>query len=155
MTDDDDELTPPFDHRVPNDTTPWVEVTSIQDDLRPGGGRDLPFRLFATRFKSSSEDSEYFLHDPLRHMLAKPGALKGLPGWPDASQIDDDDERALAVGEIVDGLRDDPRWHVTTFVANHHRKLSRIHSSVVAIIGPDGIHLMLYKDADQGSIDFS
>ena len=75
MTDDDDELTPPFDHRVPNDTTPWVEVTSIQDDLRPGGGRDLPFRLFATRFKSSSEDSEYFLHDPLRHMLAKPGAL--------------------------------------------------------------------------------
>ena len=40
-------------------------------------------------------------------------------------------------------------FHVTTFVSNHHRKLTRVHLAVMAIAAKDGIHLMTYKDTDQ------
>ena len=85
-----DEVGPPF--TAPCDDIPveWVEVTSIHDDLVPTGSPELQFRLFANRFKSSSPDCEYFLHDPLRHMLLKPGALKSVDWWPDESRINNE-----------------------------------------------------------------
>ena len=44
-------------------------------------------------------------------------------------------------------------FHITTFVSNHHRKLTRVHLAVMAIVAKDGIHLMTYKDTDQKSLD--
>ena len=87
-----DEVGPPFASTCDDIPIEWVEITSIHDDLVPTGESELQFRLFANRFKSSSSDCEYFLHDPLRHMLLKPGALKGLPWWPDESSIVDPGE---------------------------------------------------------------
>ena len=46
-------------------------------------------------------------------------------------------------------LRNDPRWQVRTTIANHHRRLSRVHASVLAVVGPDGITLQVVKDAHQ------
>ena len=151
-----DEVGPPF--TAPCDDIPveWVEVTSIHDDLVPTGSPELQFRLFANRFKSSSPDCEYFLHDPLRHMLLKPGALKGLDWWPDESSIVDPDDRDEAIRVLLNdddptgrGLRDEPMFHITTFVSNHHRKLTRVHLAVMAIAAKDGIHLITYKDTNQ------
>jgi hypothetical protein len=136
----------PYGEDEEDDTTGWKEI-EVKDLLRSRRGEEVPFRLFANRFKSSSPDWESFLHDPLRHMLITPGALKDLKDWPahpgDKPDPRNDKRRMRA-------LRDDPRWHVTTFVTNHHRKLSRIHASVLAIVGDDGIHMMIYKDAGQG-----
>jgi hypothetical protein len=161
----DDELTPPFDSRQPNDTSPWAEITSIHDQLTTPDGPTLPYRLFATRVKSSSPDSEYLMHDPLRYMLDNPGALVNLPDWPDESKISDAGARAAAVAGLFpydgdDGprdrnLRDDPRWHITTFLTNHHRKLTKWHASALLIAGKDGFHLMIYKDSHQGDQDLS
>ncbi len=160
MPDDCPEVGPPFNGTCDDLDLAWVEVDSIQSDLVPTGAPDLQFRLFANRFKSSSPDCEYFLHDPLRHMLLKPGALKALPGWPDITS-DDPGERAEFVASLLEedsegrSLRDKPQWHITTFLSNHHRKLTKVHFAVLAIVGGDGIHLLGYKDTDQSRADFS
>ena len=48
---------------VNNDTTDWFEIDV--SGLAPTDGTKIPFRLIAARFKSSSPDSEAFIHDPL------------------------------------------------------------------------------------------
>jgi hypothetical protein len=91
-----------------NDTNGWIELTEIsqlkseveQDPLQA----EIPFRLFANRFKSSSQDSEDFIHDPLGVLIQaeKDGVIKDL------------------------GLRRET-WTVTTHVVNHHQTLSATH----------------------------
>ncbi len=51
----------------PNDTPGWFEI-----DLSPiqPPGEEMPFRLFANRFESSSVDSERFIHDPREELKA-------------------------------------------------------------------------------------
>ena len=51
---------------VPNETAGWEEVDVSR--LAPPD-RAVPFRLFTNRFKSSSPDSELFIHDPLTAMV--------------------------------------------------------------------------------------
>lgn len=165
MVDDTGELTPPFFSMQPNDTTPWVEITSIHTQLPTNLRPDdrLYYRVFATRVKSSSPDCEFLLHDPLRYMLVNPGELVNLPGWPDESKLTDPDERAAAVAARLNfeeeddsrSLRNHPRFHITTFLSNHHRRLTKWHASVLAIAGADGLHLMVYKESGQGEADFS
>jgi hypothetical protein len=133
---------------VADDTNGWVEVNT-GDFLPARSDGTMPFRVFANRFKSSSGLSEFFLHDPLRQMLRDPGALSGLRDWP--AYPGDPDPDGNDTSEMEE-IRKDSRFHVTTFLTNHHRKLSRIHASVIAIVAPDGIHLMIYKDADQGGV---
>lgn len=126
-----DEIGPPFGAPVPNDTNGWIEIP-IASLLRPAlDGRPVPFQMFANRFKSSSEDFELFLHDPLRQMKENPGDL----------------ERLTVPGSIAEADANDPKWHVTTFVANHHRRMTTVHAHASALFGPDGVHIMLYKDA--------
>src|SRR4051812_5796309 len=75
--------------RVDNDTSNWVEfdLTPIQSS----DGADVPYRLLVSRLKSSSPDSEAFVHDPL-------GAL-------------------MEAASEVDAFRDiDRTWGVATFV---------------------------------------
>jgi hypothetical protein len=120
-----------------NDSTPWL--TPGQEDDSSGwialdlGGlastRDdpplpIPFRLFARRVKSSSPDSEWFLHDPLM-------VLKDLVVDDDGTRIEDD-------------------WQVTTFVVNHHRTLSKIHLFTMAVVAPaeKTVALTLYKQPE-------
>jgi hypothetical protein len=139
---------PPYGDREPDDPSEWTEIDlegliGLPPDemAKPEEDRrHIPCRAFIKRFKSSSPDSELFLHDPLRQMTAAPGALAEMPDWP--SDPGDDPEAIAA-------LHDDPRWHTTTFVANHHRRLSKVHAYAMALIGPDGVHLMIYKDAEQ------
>jgi hypothetical protein len=138
---------PAYGDQEPNDESVWTEIDiealiglpKSELGKPEGDRRPIPCRAFIKRFKSSSPDSELFIHDPLRQMVKAPGALAGIEGWPSDPG---DDEAAFAA------LRDDARWHTTTFVANHHRRLSKVHKYAFAVIGPDGIHLLLYKDAE-------
>jgi hypothetical protein len=70
-------------------------------------------------------------------MVADPGALASIEGWPSSPETP---------GQMQ-AIRDDPRWHVQTVVANHHRTLSKIHAYPIILVGRDGIHVMVYKDA--------
>ena len=61
---------------VDNATAGWHEV-DLSVVTPPDG--EVPFRLFVNRFKSSSPDSEAFLHDPRRELE---GAIRGFDeGW--------------------------------------------------------------------------
>ena len=87
-------------NRVDNETSDWVEfdLTPIQST----DGTDVPYRLLVSRLKSSSPDSEAFVHDPL-------GVL-------------------IEAGSTVDAFRDiDRSWDVATFVTNHDATLSASH----------------------------
>ena len=107
---------PPWE---PEDEEANVDLAWIELDLSPldpGDDTKLP-RSFAIRVKSSSNDSEWLIHDPwdfLRKTLAPQAGL-----------------------EIT---------RVTTFIINHHNTLSRIHLSATASTTDDGtIGLTLTK----------
>jgi hypothetical protein len=88
---------------VDNDTQGWQKLdVSV---LQSGDGSEIPFRLVANRFKSSSPDSELFIHDPLTALL----------------KAQDDGVLDL------DGIRLTPEWTVVTLVTNHHQTLSATH----------------------------
>jgi len=121
--------------RSPDDLpTGWTELDL--GHLKPSD-RPIPFRVFTNRFKSSTPESEAFIHDPLAQMQAAPGDLAGL----DVAGFSGAD-----LGQELPELR--KRWHLTTYVANHHRGLRRIYHFATLWVGPDGLHLMIYKDFD-------
>ena len=110
-----------------NGSSPWL-TPGIEDDssewvplnlrgVAPSDGSPIPFDLFAKRFKSSSPNSEWFVHDPLKVLR---------------------DEL---------GLDPEKDWHVRTFVVNHHRTLSRIYSFAMAVVAPaeETVALTIYK----------
>ena len=97
---------------VENDTHGWVEL--IVEDLDPGDGTGVPYRLIVNRFKSSSPDSEDFIHDPL-------GALI----------------RAQGTEGLLPGLELTQDWTVTTLVLNHHQTLSATHLHAMAAVDED------------------
>jgi hypothetical protein len=134
----DDQLNPPYASATKNDTNGWVEIGV--ELLRPSNGRVLPFQMFGNRFKSSSEDSELFVHDPLAQMQAAPG---------DLAKLNVASFRGEDLDMDLEQLRD--RWHVTTYVANHHRGLNRIYSYALLVVGPDGLHLTIYKDFERAA----
>ncbi len=57
---------------VPNDTVPWTEIP-LDETLR--GLDEVPFRMWFYRVKSSSPDSERFIHDPRATMV---GVVPGV-----------------------------------------------------------------------------
>lgn len=63
---------------------------------------------------------------------------------PDAERFLHDPLRVLV--EEIDEVRDD--WHITTFIVNHHRTLSRIHLYVMAVVAPDEgtVAVTIYKE---------
>jgi len=91
----------------PNDTAGWYEIDVSR--LQPPDRTPIPFRLLANRFKSSSPDSEAFIHDPLTAMIG-------------------------AASEVEAFKMIDRTWHVTTFVTNHHRTLSWVHVYAMAAV---------------------
>jgi hypothetical protein len=97
---------------VDNDTHGWVELDISA--LRPEDGTRIPFRLIANRVKSSSPDSERFIHDPLRALL-------------EAQETD----------TALQELQLTPDWRVTTLVVNHHQTLSATHLYMMAAVDPD------------------
>ena len=105
-----------------NEPSGWLELGLDGLGLP---GTEVPFRLFARRFKSSSPDAEWFLHDPLGMLL---------------------EERAFADSGF------NRSWKITTFVVNHHRTLSRIQLSTMAVVAPEEqtVALTIYKK-DSGS----
>ena len=134
-----------------NDPSAWVEVDVDALLGPPNDGCPAKFSLFLKRYESSSPDWEEFIHDPLRQMLKDPGALRNVEGWPDFPGDDSDDPREIVVDGALEEIRNDPKWHVSTFVTNHHRKLSRIHATVIGQFdkppSSGSIHLMIYKDS--------
>ena len=100
---------------VANADVPWFELDISK--LDPGDGTPLP-RLFVTRFKSSSDDSENFIHDPLTALVLaqKDGTILDTRG----SQVTD--------------LPISSEWRVTTVVVNHHQTLSHTHLIATASV---------------------
>ena len=82
---------------------------SISTSSRPESrdGTEVPFKLFANRFKSSSPDCEAFIHDPL-------AVMSGTREF-----------QELGVT---------PDWKVITLVLNHHQTLSATHLYVKAAV---------------------
>jgi hypothetical protein len=94
---------------VENDTNGWIEIDVSA--LKPTkDDTEIPFRVIANRFKSSSEDCEAFIHEPLQALLAARDA--GV--------------------EACRDVREDSR--VTTFIVNHHVGLRLIHLYAMAKI---------------------
>lgn len=103
----------------PNDTSPWVLLRDF-DKLASSDGTWNRVVAVAKRYKSSSPDSEAFIHDPLSVMMA------------DAQNPETGEAEALAeLGQIG------RHWHVSTLVVNHQATLSIRHLSVVVTLKPD------------------
>ena len=104
-----------------NATDQWEEIDlgkhKPDDD-------DLPFRLVVRRFKSSSPDSEAFIHDPLREIVQAGGSVPAF----EAVTMD---------------------WRVTTWVTNHHRTLSVRHVYVMTAVSTDdsSVGVTIYKQS--------
>lgn len=87
----------------------WVPIDVTT--LDPYDGTGVPFSLVVNRFKSSSQDCEDFIHDPLAVMRQAP--------------------------ELASLGLNDGDWRVTTFVLNHHQTLSATHLHVLAAVAPE------------------
>jgi len=108
----------------PEDEEANVDLDWIELDLSPLDPRDGTFRSrsFAIRVKSSSNDSEWLIHDPVDFLVQTLG--KQFP------------ELGIEAGKT----------RVTTLIVNHHNTLSRIHLSATASTTDDGtIGLTLTK----------
>lgn len=103
----------------PNDTSPWVLLRDF-DKLASSDGSWVRVVAVAKRYKSSSPDSEAFIHDPLAVMIA------------DAQDPDAGEAEALAALAQIGS-----HWHVSTLVVNHQATLSIRHLSVVVTLKPD------------------
>lgn len=110
---------------VENDTNGWVELDVTA--LKPEDMDQVPFRLVANRFKSSSPDSEAFIHDPLNALLQARAQVEAL--WP----VEED-------------------WRVTTFVINHHKTLSHVHVYAMGVVSPaeKTVGVTIYKQDPGG-----
>jgi len=99
--------------------TGWIEVDLSA--IKPGED-ELPFRLVVNRFKSSSDDAERFIHDPRGYFQA---TGEGVP----------------ALQHVADD------WHVSTFIINHHRTLSRVHVYAMAAVSDEEktVGVTIYK----------
>jgi hypothetical protein len=93
-----------------------VDVDWIELDLSPLDPRDGTFRprSFAIRVKSSSNDSEWLIHDPVDFLAQTLG--KQVP------------ELGIERGKT----------RVTTSIVNHHNTLSKIHLYATASTTDDG-----------------
>lgn len=102
-----------------NDTSPWVLLRDL-DKLEASDGSWNRVAAVAKRYKSSSPDSEAFIHDPIAVMMA------------DAQNADTGESEALE--QLAQVGRN---WHVSTLVVNHQATLSIRHLTVVVTLKPD------------------
>ena len=102
-----------------NDTSPWVLLRDL-DKLEASDGSWNRVAAVAKRYKSSSPDSEAFIHDPIAVMMA------------DAQNADSGETEALE--QLAQVGR---HWHVSTLVVNHQATLSIRHLTVVVTLKPD------------------
>jgi hypothetical protein len=115
-----------YGDQEPNDSSPWVELRDFAK-VAPTDDSWARIRVLGKRFKSSSPDSEAFLHDPLTVML--------------------NDARDPDKGE-VEALQQITRdWHVSTIVVNHQATLSIRHLNAIVALNPDNpsVGIMLVK----------
>jgi len=93
--------------------SPWVKIDLKGTELEPGDGTEIPIQVVARRFKSSSVACDDFIHDPLGYLIA----AQGTDG-------------------ILDEVRIDTNWKVTTHIVNHHRTLRATH--LYALVSANG-----------------
>jgi hypothetical protein len=115
-----------YGDQEPNDSSPWIELRDFAK-VAPTDDSWTPIRVLARRFKSSSPESEAFLHDPLTVLMR--------------DALDPDKGEVEALGLIT---RD---WHVSTIVVNHQATLSIRHLNAVVALYPDNpsVGIMLVK----------
>jgi hypothetical protein len=102
----------------PNVDLPWIEL-----DLSPLDPKDgtVPPRSFAIRVKSSSNDSEWLIHNPVDFLVQ-------------------------TLGKQVPELGLNPETRVATFIVNHQNTLSGTHLTATVSTTDDGsIGLTLTK----------
>jgi hypothetical protein len=112
-----------------NDTSPWIKLNVSRLEANNSLEPWRPIAVLAKRYKSSSPDSETFIHDPLETMIR------------DADDSTNDDDAREALKMIT---RD---WHVITTVVNHQATLSIRHVSVIAALNPENpsVGIMIVK----------
>jgi hypothetical protein len=102
------------------------------DWLIPPGEEALPFTLIANRFTSSTDESEDFIHDPLRVLI----------------------EAQWSLDPPLDFVIDE-EWTVTTFIVNHHQTLQARHLYATAALKSDektaGVTIVKKKPDTNGS----
>jgi hypothetical protein len=115
-----------YGDREPNDSSPWIELRDFAK-VAPTDDSWMPITVLGRRFKSSSPDSEAFLHDPLTVLMN--------------DALDPDKGEVEALGQIT---RD---WHVSTIVVNHQATLLIRHLNAIVTLNPDdpSVGIMLVK----------
>jgi hypothetical protein len=115
-----------YGDREPNDSSPWIELRDFAK-VAPTDDSWTPITVLGRRFKSSSPDSEAFLHDPLTVLMN--------------DALDPDKGEVEALGQIT---RD---WHVSTIVVNHQATLLIRHLNAIVTLNPDdpSVGIMLVK----------
>ena len=104
---------------VGQDTNGWIEI----DHSKLAPTRDdtqIPFRVIANRFKSSSADCELFIHQPVAMLL-------------DARDKDPDEGVRALLTEVLADVT--PATRTTTFIVNHEETLSNFHLYAVVYSG--------------------
>lgn len=117
--------------RFPVDATPgFNEWQPVEVPAFGTGGYDQPFRLEAIALKSSSRQSEVFIHDPVR-------ALTGRSAGRDSYEGDGFRGSPL--------LTEDPP-RVNSTVIRHERTLEHMVVRAVALVDDDGsVTLVIHK----------
>lgn len=117
--------------RFPVDHTPgFNRWEPLQIPAFNSGGFDQPFAVYAISLKSSSRQSEVFIHDPVRALT---GRSQGADTWAD---------------DAFDGdplLEDEPP-RINSVVLRHERTLEHLVVRSMAVVDDDGsVTLITHK----------
>jgi len=118
--------------RYPVDDTPgFNEWQPVEIPTFSPAGFDQPFQIHSIVFKSSSRQSEVFIHDPIRALT---GRSQGSPSWEDDGFI----------GQPL--LTEDAEPRINSVVLRHERTLEHRVVRSVAITDDDGsVTLITHK----------
>lgn len=114
----------------PRDTTSDFNAWQPVDVPSFGAAADQPFGLHAISFRSSSRQSEVFIHDPVRALT---GMSRGVSTWEDD-------------GFVGEPLLGEPPTRVTSVVLRHERTMEFRIVRALALTDEDGsVSLVIHK----------
>lgn len=114
----------------PDDTAGFNRWEPVEIPTFNTGGFDQPFTVHVIALKSSSRQSEVFIHDPIRALT---GSSQGSRRWEDD-------------GFGGDPLLEDAPTRINSVVLRHERTLEHMVVRSVAIVDADGsVTLITHK----------
>lgn len=114
----------------PDETDGFNAWQAVDIPTFRSGGFDQPFSVHVIALKSSSRQSEVFIHDPIRALT---GSSQGVRKWEDD-------------GFVGDPLLDEPPTRINSVVLRHERTLEHMVVRSMVISESDGsVTLVTHK----------